>query len=175
MKSFRTRTLGFTMIEIMIVMTIIGMIVAMGGAAYSNAVRQGRDARRKVDLDQIRSALELYRSNSPDGTYPVDSFAGNTDYTNPPYLDQTKISSYIQIPLDPGTKQKYFYRAYQAGGTRQSCLEGGPYCRDYTLATRLETSKVTTTCGNIADNRCYLPDGKTTANCNYCVGPLGEK
>jgi hypothetical protein len=131
--------------------------------------------RRKVDIDQIRSALELYRSNDPNGAYPTDSYAGSTDYSNPPYLDQTKIASYLQVPIDPGTKKKYFYRAYQAGGTRQSCGNAPDTCRDYTLATRLETSNVTASCGGISDNKCYLPGGNSTANCNYCVGPLGEK
>lgn len=176
MKSVRKLTLGFTMIEIMIVMTIIGMIVAMGGAAYSNAVRQGRDARRKVDLDQMRSALELYRSNSPDGTYPQDSFLGKDQAykdVNQPYLEQANISSYLQVPVDPGTKKPYFFRSYVSGTT--PCWNAGTYCRDYTLATRLETSTVTATCGGLRDNRCYLPDGKTEANCNYCVGPLGQK
>ncbi len=178
MKSFRTRTLGFTMIEIMIVMTIIGMIVAMGGAAYSNAVRQGRDARRKVDLDQMRSALELYRSNDPNGTYPLDSFAPYANdpiyrQNNPPYLEQAKISSYLQVPVDPGTKKPYFFRSFVSGTT--PCWDPTTYCRDYTIATRLETSTVTASCGGIADNRCYLPDGITKANCNYCVGPLGQK
>lgn len=170
MKSFRTRTLGFTMIEIMIVMTIIGMIVAMGGAAYSNAVRQGRDARRKVDLDQIRSALELYRSNDVNGTYPTDNYPG----TIPSYLDQSKVQSYLKVPVDPGNKKQYFYRAYQSDGTSQ-CGAVGQYCRDYTLATRLETAKTSSTCYWVAPLRCFLPDGITAANCNYCIGPLGEK
>lgn len=169
MKSFRTRTLGFTMIEIMIVMTIIGMIVAMGGAAYSNAVRQGRDARRKVDLDQMRSALELYRSNDANAAYPTDSS------TTPPYLDQTKVSSYITVPVDPGNKKAYFYRAYQADGTSR-CSAAGTYCRDYTLATYLETAKTSSPCVILPSKvRCYLSDGVTMVACNYCIGPLGEK
>jgi general secretion pathway protein G len=170
MKSVRTRTLGFTMIEIMIVMTIIGMIVAMGGAAYSNAVRQGRDARRKVDLDQIRSALELYRSNDVNGTYPTDNYPA----TIPSYLEQSKVQSYLNVPVDPGNKKQYFYRAYQSDGTSQ-CGAVGQYCRDYTLATRLETAKTSSPCYWVAAERCYLPDGVTKANCNYCIGPLGEK
>lgn len=175
MRLIRKSTSGFTMIEIMIVMTIIGMIVAMGGAAYSNAVRQGRDARRKVDLDQIRSALELYRSNDVNGTYPVDSFATFTDPTyranNPPYLEQAKISSYLQVPVDPGTKKPYFYRAYVSGTS--DCWDASKYCRDYTIATYLETSKATGPCAGMTIKRCY--SGTTQVYCNYCVGPLGQK
>ncbi len=175
MNSFRTRTLGFTMIEIMFVMPIIGMIVAMGGAAYSNAVRQGRDARRKVDLDQMRSALELYRSNDANGTYPLDSFATFTDPTyranNSPYLEQSRISSYLQVPVDPATKKPYFFRSYESGTAE--CWTSGKYCRDYTIATYLETSKATGPCAGMTIKRCF--SGTTQVYCNYCVGPLGQK
>ena len=167
MKSFRTRTLGFTMIEIMIVMTIIGLIVGMGGMAYSNAVRQGRDARRKVDLDQIRSALELYRSNETDATYPTSTSG------TPPYLSQALVTSYIKVPMDPSNKKSYYYTSSQSDGS--ACGFAATYCRDYTLATYLETAKVSSDCAGVPDLSCYGANGSTAVDCNYCVGPLGEK
>ncbi|MEI6327264.1 MAG: PSA repeat domain-containing protein [Candidatus Roizmanbacteria bacterium] len=173
MYTFRDQRSAFTLIEIMIVIAIIGLIVGMGSLAYSNAVRQARDQQRKVNLDQIRSSLEIYRSNDANGTYPNDSTA-TLPYTPPPYLEPTRVQSYLQVPVDPGTKKPYFFRAYQSDGT-SACVTAGTYCRDYTLATRLETAKTSSPCYWVAAGRCYLPDGVTTANCNYCIGPLGEK
>ncbi len=156
------------MIEIMIVMVIIGLIVTMGGAAYTNAVRQGRDARRKVDLDQIRSALELYRSNDANAAYPTSTTSGGL----PPHLDQAQVASYLKVPIDPGHRRNYYYTSVQSDGS--PCGFINTYCRDYTLATYLETARTPTACTGVPSMSCYRSGG-TTVNCNYCVGPLGER
>ena len=61
---------GFTLIEILVVATIISLLAAAASVAYSQLSKQSRDARRKTDLEQVRAALEMYRSNNDD--YPVN-------------------------------------------------------------------------------------------------------
>lgn len=51
---------GFTLIELMIAISIIAIISAIGLVSYSQAQKIGRDARRKQDLRQIAVALELF-------------------------------------------------------------------------------------------------------------------
>jgi prepilin-type N-terminal cleavage/methylation domain-containing protein len=51
---------GFTLIELMIVIAIIGVLSGLITTSINNARAKGRDARRKHDLIQIRTALNLY-------------------------------------------------------------------------------------------------------------------
>lgn len=80
---------GFTLIELLVVISIIGILVATGIVSYQKAIQLSRDSKRKTDLEQIRQALETYRSEK--GTYPATG------------TWQTDLSpSYITtIPTDP--------------------------------------------------------------------------
>lgn len=60
---------GFTLIELLVVIAIIGILITVGSVSYQRAVRLSRDSKRKTDLEQIRQALETYRSEV--GTYPA--------------------------------------------------------------------------------------------------------
>lgn len=66
---------GFTLIELMIAMTILAVVSAIGYTSYSNAQIAARDFRRKDDLRKIQVALELYQQKN--GRYPCsdDSIA----------------------------------------------------------------------------------------------------
>ncbi len=61
---------GYTMIELLVVITIILILGAMGFIAYAYASGNGRDSRRKSDIEQLRSAMEFYRTDA--GYYPGD-------------------------------------------------------------------------------------------------------
>ena len=65
-----TQTSGFTLIEILIVIAIIGMLASTVISAVGTARAKSRDSRRLFDTQQIRSGLELYYSEG-DG-YPDD-------------------------------------------------------------------------------------------------------
>ncbi|GEM_PF-5356856 len=53
---------AFTLIELMIVVTIIGILVAISVTSFTNAQRRSRDVARKGQVLGIQSALEQYRS-----------------------------------------------------------------------------------------------------------------
>ena len=59
---------GFTFIELLVVVTIIGVIFAAAAVSYTQISRNSRDARRRSDLETIRQALEMCRSLA--GVYP---------------------------------------------------------------------------------------------------------
>lgn len=60
---------GFTLVELLVVISIIGVVMGLSLFGLGGARKSGRDAKRKSDLEQIRSALELYRSDC--GSYPL--------------------------------------------------------------------------------------------------------
>lgn len=65
---------GFTLLEIIVVIGIIGVLATVGLFTYSDAREQARDNTRINDLQQIRLALETYKADW--GSYPSDSDNG---------------------------------------------------------------------------------------------------
>lgn len=119
---------GFTLIEIMIVIVILGILATFVSGNYITSLKKGRDARRKTDLQQIQNALELYYEDQ--GFYPT------FDIFPTPLLKlcQTRIGStcptgekvYMQkIPDDPIAGNKYYYQTDANGSLYLvlSCLE----------------------------------------------------
>ena len=62
------RQSGVTLIELLIVIVIIGILASIGVMYYKGPQQRARDSRRKSDLGQIASSLEMYRANND--TYP---------------------------------------------------------------------------------------------------------
>jgi len=59
---------GFTLVELLVVMAILGVLVTLIGTAFRTAQARGRDVQRKSDLKQIANALELFFNDY--GFYP---------------------------------------------------------------------------------------------------------
>ncbi|MSU76351.1 prepilin-type N-terminal cleavage/methylation domain-containing protein [Patescibacteria group bacterium] len=60
---------GFTLIELLVVIAIIAVLAALILAALSSAQKGSRDSRRISDLNQYKTALANYNSDS--GSYPA--------------------------------------------------------------------------------------------------------
>lgn len=69
---------GFTLIELLVVATIIVVLSAIGLVSFTNAGKSARNSKRKSDLETVRQALVLYKSDN--GTYPVLSPSSHTRY-----------------------------------------------------------------------------------------------
>jgi len=67
-KSLRTSRRGFTLIELMIVVTIIGILAAIAAPSYQWGIIRAREAVLKEDLYSIRSTLDQYYADQ--GKYP---------------------------------------------------------------------------------------------------------
>ena len=59
---------GFSLIELLVVITIIAILIGAGTVSYNNAQQKGRDGKRKSDLKSIQQALEQYFQAN--GKYP---------------------------------------------------------------------------------------------------------
>ena len=61
---------GFTLLELIVVIIIIGILATLGFAQYTKTIEKGRAAEAKVVLGQIRSAQEVYKLQN--GVYASD-------------------------------------------------------------------------------------------------------
>ncbi len=110
---------GFTLIELLIVIAIIGVLSSLLVTNYIGIRSRGRDALRKADLQQIRSALELYRSDN--GSYPVSlpSCGAAFAYNGTTYMQK--------FPCDPTNASPFIYTYNSAFSdsayTIAACLE----------------------------------------------------
>lgn len=133
---FKNRN-AFTIVELIVVITIIAIL--SGGAALSitaNA-RNARDTRRKTDLQQIKSALEFYRSNQVNSNYPT--FAQYQVQSGSNFTYPALVPTYLEtMPIDPSSTQtsvtNYLYTPSPSGCTNT----GTSYCTSYTLSASLE-------------------------------------
>lgn len=54
---------GFTIVELLIVIVVIGILATLVLNSFSGAQAQARDAKRKSDVAQIKIALQIYKIN----------------------------------------------------------------------------------------------------------------
>ena len=113
---------GFTLVELLIVVAIIGVLATLLMANFIGIRQRARDAQRKADVRQVQSALEFYRSDQ--GSYPVSlPYCGST------FTGGSPPSTYMQkLPCDPLGNTFYNSGSYKytSGGssyTLGACLE----------------------------------------------------
>jgi len=104
---------GFTLIEIMVVMSIIGILMALTLTGINSSRKTARDARRKADLEMIRSGLEIYKADCD--AYPTTgSIVGGSPligtFPPTPPTSCAAANTYISIvPTDPVSLRFYRY------------------------------------------------------------------
>jgi general secretion pathway protein G len=82
---------GFTLVELMIVMTIIGILSAIAIPAFVRSVKQAKEAALREDLHTMRMAID---------SYTVDKEKA------PNSLDDLVQAGYLKsIPIDPMTSR----------------------------------------------------------------------
>lgn len=134
---------GFTLLELMIVVAIIGVLSTITVFAVSQARQNARDVKRKSDLEAIRVALEIFKSdcNSYPTTGQIPSTPGNSFST----LSTCAGGAQVVLqkwPDDPTTGNDY---SYTRGGTGMT----------YTLCTALEDGSTSVSgCGSCGSGTC---------------------
>lgn len=118
----RKQKLGFTLVELLVSISIVAILMALTAVALQGARTSARDGTRKTDLENIRSALEVYRSDC--GTYPATlTFGGTLTGGEAACTGNTYMS---RVPQDP-ISSRYSYSYSSTGSTYTLCayLEGG--------------------------------------------------
>lgn len=107
-KSLPAGRQGFTLLELLVTISIIGILLAIGSASFSTAQKKGRDSRRQADMTVIQKSLEQYYTLT--NTYPNAVVSGNsiTYATNilmnvvpydPKNIAGTYVYTYTAVPV----------------------------------------------------------------------------
>jgi type IV pilus assembly protein PilE len=139
------KTSAFTLIEILVVATIIIVLTTISIASFSTANKSARDAKRKSDMETIRQALVLYKTQTGAYPTPASDFAAvtsplvpatGTQYLTPP------------VPSDPGS----------------ASYTGSSNASSFCVCAVSETSK-----GNRSAATCPSTGWTTTGGAYYCA------
>jgi general secretion pathway protein G len=113
MKQINISRRGFTLIELLIVMSIIAMLAVLGSANYITSQKKARDSRRMADLEQVRAALEMSRTDDVNGHYPIQATCSTTVQAKANYaaiVTTLKTGNYLKSDVnDPLGGKSYSY------------------------------------------------------------------
>lgn len=108
---------GFTIVELLIVIVVIGILASITVVAYNGVQGNARDTDRLSDMDRIRDALERYRLEN--GTYPNEAGASWEYSTADPQNFIADLKPYLSgnTPVDPANtaSRYYYYYRYEPG------------------------------------------------------------
>lgn len=151
---------GFTIVELIIVITIMGILLVLGVVNLNGSQANARDAERKSDAETIANALEsIYNSGytSADALKKIGQYPSTADF---PKNDPTQIlkdidpkalqapstsvtpslvaatSNSITAPFSPLSKDNYIYQPIANDG--KLCINSTQECRKFNLYYTLE-------------------------------------
>ena len=165
-----TQTLGFTLIELMVVVTIIGVIMSAGITTYTQTQKQSRDARRRADVKAFSQAIEQYYLDN--GQYP--NLYGVSNSTSWQSGAELRIGSFFPnfaSSLDPINNDTYRYilLSTQRNRSYSGVPAVNPQTR-YCVYARLEVENGNCT-GYISDDAISHPSGMM---CNFVTPGTGR-
>jgi len=121
---------GFTMIEVLVAVAVVGMLSTAGVKIAKQQIDKGRDARRKSDVYRLTASFEEYYNDN-------DCYPTNADWERASCEEGSPdLSSYLDsFPCDPTTKEKYTYQTIDKEGNYCDGVCGE--CYGYRVLSRL--------------------------------------
>ena len=159
---------GFTLVELLVVMAIIGVLASLVVGGFRSAQMRGRDAQRKSDLKQISQALEMFYSDYnryPSGSgglimacpYDPDTGTGTACSWGSAEFKDNKTIYFKKMPIDPAAPSLgYFYRVVPTSNNQK-----------FQLFARLENSRDQ----DCLEGDCSYPSGYSCGGptCNFSI------
>jgi prepilin-type N-terminal cleavage/methylation domain-containing protein len=146
MISLKKRNQGFTIVELLIVIVVIGILALLVITTYSGIQAKARNSKRQTDIQSLQTQLEAFFSQN--GYYP--SLTNMNDEATGGFLDTQMKSLDRNALIDPsnptqsktllagtGTAKSYSYAVTQSDGAT-SCEADNTTCAKYTLTAMYE-------------------------------------
>ena len=93
---------GFTLVELLVSITIIGILSSIGLSTFTSAQMKSRDAKRKAHLKQVADSFEAYYNDH--GQYPADAnIVWDQIFTD------GETTYMVKLPKDPTQGLTYEY------------------------------------------------------------------
>ncbi|MEI6237140.1 MAG: type II secretion system protein [Candidatus Saccharibacteria bacterium] len=141
------RQSGFTIVELLIVIVVIGILAALVITTFSGIQQKGRDTKRQTDIKALHSQLEAFFAQNGGG-YPVMADVNTASWRNTQPnmkgLDEAALcdpsnatQTNCQLVATPAA-QSYAYQVWDVDGTTACTSTTGQTCPKYTLTATLE-------------------------------------
>jgi len=142
MISLKKSNKGFTIVELLIVIVVIGILALLVITTYSGIQQKARNAKRTSDLKSLQTHIEAFFSQN--GYYPSRANLNDGSWlsTNMKSLDQNALidpsnpTQSKSMASAPAAKV-YSYQPTQSDGTT-SCESDDTTCAKYTLTATYE-------------------------------------
>jgi len=129
---FRRKSKGFTLIEMVIVFTLIGILVGLALPQYKNAIKKARESVLKETLFQMRKLIDQYYSDK--SKYPASLQAlVDENYLRKIPVDPItgKADAWIEIKEQPSVDELEPGQAFGIvdlhSSSEEKSLDGTPY------------------------------------------------
>lgn len=115
MSDRRRRAAGFSLIEIMVVMVIIGLLMALVGPNLIGRSEKAKTQAAAIQIERLGTVLDTFRldvgryPSTQEGLQVLIAKPVGTDRWDGPYLNKT------EIPKDPWGKAYYYRSPGEAG------------------------------------------------------------
>jgi prepilin-type N-terminal cleavage/methylation domain-containing protein len=141
---------AFSLVELMVVISIIGVVSAVSLSSVTTIQKNNRDAQRQSDLRLIQGALQQYYADA--NHYPDSlTLTSSAAFTCPTGCGISAKTYLNRTPTDPtpGTTTPYCYAPFKSTALA-ACAAG--QCHYYQLDAKLESpnGSTTYTCGGNA-------------------------
>lgn len=147
------KTNGFTLIEMLVVISLIGILAALALVSFTSAQKQARDTVRKSDLKQYQTATESYASKNS-GIYPIH--ASIVTITTSSTLCGSSELNIGACPVDPKNISPYLYKyisdatgtsyVYWGGLEKNSTTSYWVLCSNGKIGEKVAPAPTTATC-----------------------------
>jgi prepilin-type N-terminal cleavage/methylation domain-containing protein len=147
MVSLKNKSKGFTIVELLIVIVVIGILATLVIVTFTGIQQKARDSKRKTDLGAIQASLESYYSSN--NTYPTltdfNDTTASTGWitTNMKGFDTNslydpKLPTASANPLVATTTANHYVYAVTPSGCSDAAAAANP-CTNYSITATLES------------------------------------
>jgi prepilin-type N-terminal cleavage/methylation domain-containing protein len=141
MISVKRKNEGFTIVELLIVIVVIGILAGLVITTFTGIQKKARDTERQTDVKAIHGQVEAYYAQN--GRYPTLANLNDGTWrgTNMKGLDADALKDpkgSASTLVASAAANSYAYDVQGSGGGACDNASGGTDCAEYTLTATLE-------------------------------------